>query len=198
MESVPIKPRWYLREPRPLPRYLEKGEQAKVRQSAEKQILRNRIIVEFLLSSGCRIRELHLLDKSDVELENRTARVMGKGGKIREVHFSETCALLLERYGEMEEVKGEEHPALLVSNIGTRLGISRMRKIINQIGKSAGITGSLYPHRFRHTFATELLTKGAELDFIADELGHANLETTKIYARIPEWKLIRLYRRYMG
>lgn len=198
MERIPIKTRWYMREPRSIPRYLEKGEVAKVRQRAEKELLRNRIIVEFLLSSGCRIRELHLLDKSDVALDNRTARVMGKGGKIREVHFSVTCALLLERYWEMEEVQEEEHPALLVSRIGTRLGMSRMRKIINQLGHSAGITGSLYPHRFRHTFATELLTKGAELDFIADELGHASLETTKIYARIPKWKLIRLYRRYMG
>jgi len=198
MERVPIKTRWYLREPRPLPRYLEKGEQAKVRQSAEKGVLRDRIIVEFLFSSGCRIGELHRLDKSDVALENRTARVMGKGSKIREVHFSETCALLVERYWEMEEVKEEEHPAFLVSEIGTRLGISRMRKIINQLGHSAGIKGSLYPHRFRHTFATELLTKGAELDFIADELGHANLETTKIYARLPKWKMILLYRRYMG
>ncbi len=198
MERIPIKTRWYMREPRPIPRYLEKGELAKVRQSAEKELLRNRIIVEFLLSSGCRIRELHLLDKSDVDVDNRTARVMGKGGKIREVHFSVACALLLERYWEMEEVKEEEHPALLVSRIGTRLGISRMRKIINQLGESAGIKGSLYPHRFRHTFATELLTKGAELDFIADELGHASLETTKIYARIPKWKLIRLYRRHMG
>ncbi len=198
MESIPIKTRWYMREPRPIPRYLEKGELAKVRQHAEKELLRNRIIVEFLLSSGCRIRELYLLDKSDVMLDNRTARVMGKGGKIREVHFSVTCALLLERYWEMEEVKEEEHPALLVSRTGTRLGMSRMRKIINQLGESAEISGSLYPHRFRHTFATELLTKGAELDFIADELGHASLETTKIYARIPKWKLIRLYRRYMG
>lgn len=198
MERVPIKTRWYMREPWPIPRYLEKGELAKVRQCAEKELLRNRIIVEFLLSSGCRIRELHLLDKSDVALDNRSARVMGKGGKIREVHFSETCALLLERYWEMEEVKEEEHPALLVSRIGTRLGMSRMRKIINRLGESAGITGSLHPHRFRHTFATELLTKGAELDFIAAELGHKNLETTKIYARIPKWKLILLYRRYMG
>ncbi|MDG5473692.1 tyrosine-type recombinase/integrase [Jeotgalibacillus sp. ET6] len=198
MERIPIKTRWYMREPSPLPRYLEKEELAKVRQSAEKETLRNRLIVEFLLSSGCRIRELHLLDKRDVELDNRTACVKGKGGKIREVHFSETCALLLERYWEMEAMEGEEHPALVVSRIGTRLGISRMRKIINRLGKSSGIKDSLYPHRFRHTFATELLTKGAELDFIADELGHANLQTTKIYARIPKWKLIHLYRRYMG
>ncbi|MGG0644954.1 tyrosine-type recombinase/integrase [Sporosarcina gallistercoris] len=198
MECVPIKTRWYMREPRPIPRYLEKGELAKVRQQAEKELLRNRIIIEFLLSSGCRIRELHLLDKKDVDVDTRTACVLGKGGKIREVHFSVTCALLLERYWEMEEVKEEEHPALLVSRIGTRLGMSRMRKIINQLGEGSGIKGSLYPHRFRHTFATELLTKGAELDFIADELGHANLETTKIYARIPKWKLIRLYRRYVG
>lgn len=198
IKCIPIKNRWFMREPKPLPRYLEREELAKVRQSAEKEALRNRIMVEFLLSSGCRISELHRLDKSDVDVENRTARVMGKGSKIREVHFSETCALLLTRYLGTKEVKEEEHPALLVSEIGTRLGISRMRKIINKLGETAQITESLYPHRFRHTFATELLIKGAELDFIADELGHASLDTTKIYARLPQWKLIRLYRRYMG
>lgn len=196
MENVPIKTRWFPRLPKPMPKYLEKEELAKVRQNAEKEMLRNRIILEFLLSSGCRIRELHLLNKSDVDLENRTARVIGKGRKIREVHFSETCAILLERYWEIGVE--EEHPALIVSERGTRLGVRRLQEIVEQIGVGAGVTGSLYPHRLRHTFATELLTKGADLSFIADELGHANLQTTKIYARLPKWKLIRLYRRYMG
>ncbi|MCG7337171.1 site-specific integrase [Sporosarcina sp. ACRSM] len=195
MEKIPIKRRWYPRLPKPVPKYLEKPEIAKVRQVCEKQNLRNRVIVEFLLTSGCRIGEVHQLNKKDVDLEQRTARVTGKGNKIREVHFSETCAILLERYLETADA---EHPALFVSDRGTRLSIRSKQGIVEQIGQKAGVVGKLHPHRMRHTFATELLTKGAELSFIADELGHTNLQTTKIYARMPKWKLLSLYRMYMG
>lgn len=195
LEMSPIKRRWYPRLPKPMPRYLEKVDIAKVRQVSEKGQLRNRVLVEFLLATGCRIGENHKLNRKEVNLENRTAIVTGKGNKVREVHFTEKCALLLERYLETRE---DDHPALFISERGTRLGIRRQQEIVKEIGEKAKLIGSLYPHRFRHTFATELLIKGADLSFIADELGHRNLQTTKIYARLPDWKLISLYRMYMG
>ncbi|QPA56545.1 tyrosine-type recombinase/integrase [Lysinibacillus sphaericus] len=192
----PIKKRWFPRKSKSIPKFLEKEEIAKVRQICEKRNqLRNRVMVELLLTSGCRISEVNMLNKSDIDLENRTAQVLGKGKKIREVHFSETCAILLERL--LESYK-DEHPALFISERGTRLGIRQMQKIVEQVGIDAKIKSSLHPHRFRHTFATELLTKGADLSFIADELGHKQLQTTKIYACLPNWKLISLYRKFKG
>ncbi|MFJ5563685.1 tyrosine-type recombinase/integrase [Lysinibacillus xylanilyticus] len=194
--TSPIKTRWFPKLPQSVPKFLEKGEIAKVRQMCEKRKeLRDRVIVELLLTSGCRISEVHMLNKSDVDINNRTAQVLGKGRKIREVHFSEACAILLERL--LESYK-DEHPALFLSERGTRLSVRRMQEIVEEIGKRAEIHKSLYPHRLRHTFATELLSKGADLSFIADELGHRNLQTTKIYACLPNWKLISLYRKYKG
>lgn len=190
-----IKQQWYPRLPQPVPRFLEKEEVAKIRLQCEKELHRNRTMVEFLLSSGCRVGEIQKLNREEIDLENRTARVVGKGKKIRLVHFSDKTAILLER---LLESRTDDEPALFISNRGNRLHKSSIGQIIKEIGEAAGCTNSLYPHRFRHTFATELLAKGADLSFISDELGHADLKTTKIYARLPKNDLISMYRKYMG
>lgn len=195
IERSPIKSRWFPRLPQPIPKFLGKDEIAKVRLQSEKENLRNQVIVEFLLVTGCRIREVHLLNKEDIDFENRSARVLGKGGKIRTVHFTQKCAMLLERYLKNRE---DDDPALFVTAWGRRLVIRQLQTIIEKVGKQAELSGSLHPHRFRHTFATELVAKGADLLFIADELGHKSIETTLIYAQLPNQELISMYRRYMG
>ncbi|OBW58860.1 hypothetical protein A9986_07910 [Solibacillus silvestris] len=195
IEKSPIKTRWFPRLPQPIPKYLEKGEIAKMRQQSEETTYRNQAIVEFLLTSGCRVAELVGLNRDHINLETRTAHVVGKGRKIREVHFSEKCALFIERYLASQKKAGE---ALFVSSNGKRLGIRRIQIIIQDIGEEAQLKTQLHPHRLRHTFATELLSKGAELSFIADELGHTNISTTQIYARLPQEKIVSLYRKYMG
>jgi len=193
IEKSPIKSRWYPRLPKPIPKYLEKEEIAKTRQQSERFSLRNQVMFEFLLSSGCcRVAELYGLD---IDLENRSANVVGKGGKIRQIHFSVKCAVLLEKHLESSE-KGTV--ALFVTPTGKRLGIRRIQIILNNIGNKAELQASLHPHRLRHTFATELLTKGADLSFIGDELGHTDISTTQIYARLPKQEIISLYRKYMG
>ncbi|WP_339250842.1 tyrosine-type recombinase/integrase [Sporosarcina sp. FSL W8-0480] len=193
----PIKSRWFPRNSKPIPKYLNKEEIAITRRQAEHFTLRDRAIVEFFVTSGCRVGEAHRLNKTDLDFENRTARVMGKGAKIRQVHFTEKAGLLLERYLES---RTDSHPALFVSSKAnvTRLSTNWIGKRMNMLGKTAELSGSLHPHRFRHTFATELLAKGADLMFIADELGHSDLRTTQIYARLPKAEIISMYRKYMG
>lgn len=195
IELSPIKSRWYPRLPKPIPKFLEKEDIAKTRYQSEKLSSRNQAMVEFMLSSGCRIGEMHQLDCSDVNIENRSAHVLGKGGRIRQIHFSEKCRVLLERYLESRE---HEASALFTTSNGKRLGIPGIRKIVKELGEEAGMDTRLHPHRFRHTFATELLSKGADLEFIGAELGHTELSTTQIYARLPKRKIISLYRKYMG
>jgi site-specific recombinase XerD len=197
LEKSPIKLRWFPRCPKPIPKYLEKEEIAKIRCQSEKGLLRDRAMLEFLLSSGCRVGEVHRLDRVDVDLESRTARVVGKGSKIRQVHFSEKCSLLLERYLESRK---DGNQALFVTSgiISNRITRRWIEIIFNRIGKEAGLAGSLHPHRLRHTFATEFLAKGADLLFISDELGHSDLKTTQVYANLPKSKVITLYRKYMG
>ncbi|UZJ79570.1 site-specific tyrosine recombinase/integron integrase [Fictibacillus sp. KU28468] len=198
MEKSPIKRRWFPRLPQSLPKYLEKDEVAKVRQVSEQLSIRDQFIVEFLLSSGCRVGELHRLNLEDVDLENRTARVLGKGKKIRSIHFSERCAVLLEKYLGTRHILNFSSPLIVTRWTGQRLSINGLQTMLTRLGRKAGLDSNLHPHRYRHTFATELLSKGAELSFISDELGHASLSTTQIYARIPNHLILLLYRKFMG
>jgi site-specific recombinase XerC len=164
-EKSPIKSRMFPRLIKSIPKYLDKEEIAKVREKSENIWIRNRSIFEFLLSSGCRISELHGLDRSDVNLENRIiAMVLGKGKKYRQVHFSEKCAILLERY---LETRTDANVALFVSSKKkvTRLSISQMLRILNELGEDDGIARSLHPHRLRHTFATELLSNSLQMNW---------------------------------
>lgn len=195
IEQSPIKSRWFPRLPQSLPKYLVKEEIAKTRKQSEKTSLRDQAMFEFMLTSGCRVSEVSRLNVEDVDLQKRIARVVGKGKKIREVHFSEKCAILLERYLGPNPNGG----ALFVGHLtGRRLGTRIIQKIVKKIGEDSELNTDLHPHRLRHTFATELLSKGAELSFIADELGHSNVSTTQIYARLPKREIIALYRKYMG
>jgi len=197
IEKSPMKKRWFPRLPKPVPKYLTKEEVAKVRKQNEKEHFRNRVLAEFMLTSGCRVGEINLLDRSEVDLERRTAMVIGKGRKIRQVNFSISCGLLLERYLDSRH---DQDPALFVTNQwnARRLSSKQMGEIIRKIGTGAELSSSLHPHRLRHTFATDLLEKGAELSFIADELGHGDLQTTQVYAHLPKQKIKVLYRKYMG
>jgi site-specific recombinase XerD len=195
IDRSPIKRRWYPRLPQPIPKFLEKNDIAKTRQQSEKSTLRNQMLIEFMLTSGCRVSEVNGLNREDVNLENRTARVYGKGKKIRIVHFSERCGVLLEKYLDS---RPKISPALFVTEKEKRLSIDGIKSVIKKIGKEAGLSTRLHAHRFRHTFATELLEKGAELSFIGEELGHKHLSTTQIYARLPKSEIVRLYRKFMG
>lgn len=195
MEKSPIKMHWFPRIPKSIPKYLEKPEVAKVLQVSESENIRNRAIVEFFLASGCRVGEVHQLDKAHIDFENRTATVTGKGKKIRKVHFTEKCSLILERY---LATRTDHQPYLFVTQGETRLSIAAIRKIVGRIGRTAKLIRPLHPHRFRHTFATELLSKGANLSFIADELGHKNLKVTQIYATYTKQEILTMYRKYMG
>ncbi|WML56496.1 tyrosine-type recombinase/integrase [Neobacillus sp. PS2-9] len=195
IDSSPIKSRWFPRLPQSLPKYLEKEEIAKIRNHSEFTSLRNQALVEFMLTTGCRVREVSELNREDVDLENRTAHVVGKGKKIRYVHFTEKCALLLERYFAL--VPDSPKP-LFVTSTGKRLNVRPIQKLLKKLGESANLKTNLNPHRLRHTFATELLSKGADLSFIGDELGHSDVSTTQIYARLPKREIIALYRKYMG
>lgn len=192
----PIKKRWFPRLPKPVPKYLEKEDIAKVRQESEKISLRDQALVEFMLTTGCRVAEVFQLNQEDVDLKNRTVRVIGKGKKIRHVHFTDKCAVLLERYFETREQM--QNSPLFLSRRGTRLTIRGIQRVLSTIGENINLNSSLHPHRLRHTFATVLLAKGAELSFISDELGHADLSTTQIYARLPKKEIIAQYRKFMG
>lgn len=111
------------------------------------------------------------------------------------MHFSETCAMLLTKY---LATHSKDIPVLFSSPEGNRLSSQAVEQMVSKLGQAAGLPRHLTPHIFRHTFATNLLSKGADLNFISLLLGHEDLATTRIYAHILPETLTSLYRRYMG
>lgn len=189
-----VKKRWIPKIEDSLPKYLSDQELAKVNLQAGKLPTRDRAIIEFFLSSGCRLSELVGLNVEDIDLEERTARVLGKGNKRRTVHFSLEAAALLKDYLEDRPYQSQ---ALFLGKSQERLGRSGVSKICRDLGKKAGLQNTMSPHRLRHSFGTYMLARGATLKFIGDELGHNDLNTTRIYARIPSDKLRSEYRKRM-
>lgn len=196
MENMVIKNRWRPKISQSLPKYLTEEEYARVRLAAEELNIRDRALILFLFSSGCRRGELCNLSIGDINLEQRTAKVIGKGKKVRHIHFSVECGIVLKEY--LQTRVCEDTEPLFMNRFGQRLGPSGVLKITRDLGKKAGLNQSLHPHVCRHTFATNMLARGAELGFIADEMGHSNLNTTRIYARIPTEDMIIAYQNKMG
>lgn len=196
MDIMVIKNRWRPKIPLSLPKYLNEQEYARVKLAAEKFPLRDRVLVLFLFSSGCRRFEVIQLAIQDVDLDKRTAVVKGKGKKIRNIHFSEECGLLLKEY--LSTRSGDQTEPLFLNKFNKRLGRGGIYNITKKLGKLADLEQTLHPHVCRHTFATNMLARGADLEFIADELGHNDLNTTRVYARIPTEDMIIAYQNIMG
>lgn len=196
METVVIKNRWRPKIPYSLPNYLNEQEYARVKLAAEKLPIRDRAVILFLFSSGVRRSEVAQLTIQDVNLVKRTVEVVGKGKKIRHVHISEECALVLREY--LQTRTADESGPLFLNKFKQHLGAQGIYKITTSLGKLAGLKRRLNPHSCRHTFATNMLARGTELEFIADEMGHADLNTTRVYARIPSEEMMITYQNIMG
>jgi integrase/recombinase XerD len=191
------KNRWRPRLPKSLPRYLNDAEVARLKIAAEKGPLRDRAILLFMLSSGCRLMEIAGLNLKDICMENRTALVTGKGEKVRHVHFNEETAFLLEKYIASHPQDKEDTAALFLNKFGRRLTRSGIYNLIKKIGAEAGLEKNFSPHSCRHTFATNMLARGADLKFVMVELGHGDPNTTRIYASIPSENMFYEYNRIM-
>jgi site-specific recombinase XerD len=196
LKNMVIKKRWRPKIPQALPKFLNEQEFARVKLFAENLSLRDRALILFLFSSGFRRSEVIYLTIKDINLENRTATVKGKGKKIRHVHFSEECMLVLKDY--LRTRSGDTTEPLFLNKFGQGLKGAGICDVTKKLGEKAGLKQKLTPHVCRHTFATNLLARGAYLEFIAEELGHANLNTTRVYARIPTEDMILAYQNKMG
>lgn len=153
--------------------------------------LRNKAIIEFLYSTGCRVSEMCNADYSDVDFETGKVTVLGKGNKYREVYLSSRCKAVLKEYLNSRE---DTLPALFVSNpenFGNgslkgypkgRLSPSGVECMLRALGKKCGID-NVHPHRFRRTAATLALKRGMPIEQVQKMLGHESIETTTIYAQ---------------
>lgn len=154
---------------------------------------KEKALVEFLVSSGCRVSEVAGLRVDDIDWRDRKCKVIGKGNKERTVYFSVRAKLMLQLY--IAERRGGE--ALFASSRApyeplTDRGIEKM---ISKLGKRIGMERPLYPHLMRHTFASHALNCGMELTIIQHLLGHSDPKTTLIYAEIDPIRIQYEYNR---
>ena len=186
-----------------LPRTLSPGEVERLIQAANgttPRALRDRALVELLYGAGLRVSEAMGLDRGRIDLDNRVVRCLGKGDKERIVPLGESAAGWVRRYiaeGRPALLKGRKSPWLFVNAKGGT-GLSRVGfwKVLKEYGIKAGVSRDLSPHVLRHSFATHLLERGADLRSIQLMLGHSDLSTTQIYTHVLEARLRRVYDRF--
>jgi integrase/recombinase XerC len=165
---------------------------------------RDRAILELLYGAGLRIAELCGLRPIDLDLRQRTVRVMGKGQKERIVPFPKPTAEALGHWlkERRERFYSEQPPSdfpdpdtapLFLGRRGTALGPRSVRRRLRQASQRAGVAGRVHPHRLRHSFATHLLEGGADLRAIQELLGHASLSTTQKYTAVSLTHLEAVY-----
>ncbi len=149
--------------------------------------LRNRTIVEVLYGCALRLSECLHLDVDDIDIRQRTLTVrIGKGGVERTVPLMKGALGALRDYLSLRRhlVVGPDMGALFLNNRGQRIGPFVVQDLLKQLGKRAGFTRRVHPHLLRHSIAVSLLRGGADIKHVQSLLGHASMETTKIYLRM--------------
>jgi len=151
-------------------------------------------IVEFFYTSGCRIGEVVAINRNSIDWETRSVIVRGKGDKEREVYFSVKAAIWLKKY--LKGRKDSDTALFVTERAPHRMSISQLRERVKQVAVRAGVGAAVYPHKLRHSYATHLLNNGAPLEVIQSLLGHAKMETTRLYAQLSGVRRRDLYQRY--
>jgi len=161
--------------------------------------LRDRALLEVLYASGLRASELAGLRLENVLHEEKLLRVIGKGNRERLVPIGEKALAAVERWlaqGRPQLVKPKTGGEVFLGEHGRRLTTARIWQIVQEITKLAGLQKKIWPHLLRHSFATHLLSHGADLRAIQEMLGHASLATTQIYTHIDQARLKEVHRRF--
>lgn len=143
--------------------------------------LRNKLIVHILLYTGVRAGELVGITISNIDFLTSHLKVIGKGGKMREIPIKNELLTLIKRFIETErkENKFSDSEYLLISQRAEKLDRDTVNKVLNSIGKEIKI--KIYPHKFRHTFCSMLIAKGVAITTVSEIAGHSNIQTTMDY-----------------
>ena len=159
--------------------------------------LRDRAMLELLYATGMRVSELVSLNMDDVSLASGYVRCFGKGAKERTIPTHPAAIAALETYIQEARprlIEAANEPALFVNHRGTRLTRQGFWLIIKEYALKAGI-GEITPHTLRHSFATHMLSNGANLRDVQELLGHANIATTQIYTHLSQDQIRSTYDR---
>ena len=161
--------------------------------------LRDCAIVELLYASGLRISELANARLENFAAEEGILRVTGKGNKTRLVPVGRKACEALASYVSTERprlVKRHTGSEIFLSERGTKLTTARIWQIVKKHAKHSGLEANIYPHLLRHSFATHLLSNGADLRIIQEMLGHADISTTQVYTHVDQQRLKAVHRQF--
>ena len=161
--------------------------------------LRDRAMIELLYATGMRVSELVGVRTSDLHLKEQYLTCIGKGNKERLIPIGEQAAHWVDRYmrdGRRTLLRGRSSPRLFLNGRGGPLSRIGFWKILKGHGRRANLPRTLSPHVVRHSFATHLLERGADLRAIQMMLGHADLSTTQIYTHVLEARMRTIYDRF--
>ena len=157
--------------------------------------IRDLALIDFLISTGARVGEVVKINKSDVNMQERTCVVMGKGGRQREIYFDARAKLHLEKY--LSE-RNDNEEALFVSLLEphNRLNISGIEIRLRQLGKKINVN-KVHPHKFRRTMATKAIDKGMPIEQVQVLLGHRKIDTTLQYAMVNQNNVRTSHKKYI-
>lgn len=189
--------------PKKVPNFMTKAEVHELcNQPEENELLwktRDMALFAMLYSSGCRISELQNLKLTDFIDNYHSAIVTGKGNKQRRVFFEEKSRVLLQKYLVDRKKVMEENgitdsiTEVFISQKGNPLSVNGIRYIITRYSGAEGTNHHVNPHAFRHTFATTMISNGADVRVVQEMLGHSSISTTQRYTHITTEKLIEIY-----
>jgi site-specific recombinase XerD len=164
--------------------------------------LRDRAILELLFSAGLRVSELTSLNRNQLNLKRQEFSVRGKGDKIRIVFISDTAKTSLEKYlnkrTDIDESLFVRYSKNDNSEETQRLTPRSIQRIVKFYAAKAGIVKDVHPHTLRHSFATDLLSNGADIRSVQTMLGHASITTTQIYTHITNQQLQEIHKKFHG
>jgi integrase/recombinase XerD len=204
-ELIDTDPMENLRAPRTfraLPRYLTPAQVEALLAAPDVETplgLRDRTILEVMYATGLRASEVIFLRAEDLDMELGIARVLGKGRKERLVPLGREARRWVERYRAQARPRlGRKGPGptLFLNNRGGRLSRMGLWGIVRRHAVTAGVERVLTPHVLRHSFASHLLERGADLRALQAMLGHADISTTQIYTHVTRERLRQLYDRF--
>lgn len=193
--------------------YIPKNPMAKIKQTKEPKRVRQPLsdeeiellrqacktkremaLVEFLVATGCRLSEVVGVNISDIDWHEMSLYVIGKGDKQRRVYFNVKTKILLQNY--IKSRKGNDSALFVGSRFPfQRIGNRAIEREVKKISERAGFDKSIYPHLFRHSFATHNINGGMPLHIIQQLMGHESPQTTLVYAKINEENIKHEYKR---